>query len=70
VFHDLLGLAEGPSPKFVREYESLGQRAVEAVQRFAEDVRQRAFPTRQESYRLPRETGEALSRRRGTNTNI
>jgi 3-methyl-2-oxobutanoate hydroxymethyltransferase len=70
VFHDLLGLAEGPSPKFVREYESLGHRAVEAVQRFAEDVRQRAFPTRQESYRLPRETGEALSRRRGTNTNI
>jgi 3-methyl-2-oxobutanoate hydroxymethyltransferase len=66
VFHDLLGLGDGPPPKFVREYESLGARAVEAVQRFAEDVRQRSFPSRQESYRLPRETGEALSRRRST----
>lgn len=64
VFHDLLGLSEGPAPRFVRQYASLAEQAVEAVQRFADDVRERSFPGRRESYRLPREAAEALGRRR------
>jgi 3-methyl-2-oxobutanoate hydroxymethyltransferase len=66
VFHDLLGLGDRPVPKFVRQYESLGERAVEAVQRFADDVRERSFPSRRESYRLPREAADALGRRRNS----
>ncbi len=60
VIHDLLGLAPGPPPRFVRRYADLHAAAVDAVRRFAGDVRSRAFPSREESYRLPRETAAAL----------
>jgi 3-methyl-2-oxobutanoate hydroxymethyltransferase len=54
VFHDLLGLSEGPLPRFVRRYESLGDRAVEALRRYAGDVRSRSFPADGESYHARR----------------
>jgi 3-methyl-2-oxobutanoate hydroxymethyltransferase len=41
VFHDLLGLGEGPLPRFVEQYASLGDLAVDAVARYADDVRAR-----------------------------
>ncbi|RMG47868.1 MAG: 3-methyl-2-oxobutanoate hydroxymethyltransferase [Acidobacteria bacterium] len=63
VIHDLLGLTPGPVPKFVRRYADLHGAAVEAVRRFADDVRGRSFPAREESYRLPREVARALERR-------
>jgi 3-methyl-2-oxobutanoate hydroxymethyltransferase len=52
VFHDLLGLHDGHQPKFVRRYASLKGVAVEAVTRFAEDVRAGRYPTEAESYRF------------------
>ena len=60
VIHDLLGLTPGPTPRFVRRYADLHGMAVDAVRRFADDVRAREFPSREESYRLPRETAAAL----------
>ncbi len=63
VFHDMLGLYPGAAPRFVRRYADLHTPAVEAVARFADDVRARAFPAAHESYRLPREVGEALAGR-------
>ncbi len=60
VIHDLLGLSPGPAPRFVRRYADLHAAAVDAVRRFADDVRARQFPSREESYRLPRETAAAL----------
>ncbi|UCF68732.1 MAG: 3-methyl-2-oxobutanoate hydroxymethyltransferase [Acidobacteriota bacterium] len=63
VFHDLLGLHPGPAPRFVRRYADLSQQAVEAVSRFVDDVRSGEFPAARESYRLPREVGEALRTR-------
>jgi 3-methyl-2-oxobutanoate hydroxymethyltransferase len=53
VFHDLLGLLEGPAPKFVRRYADLATVAVEAVTAWAEDVRSGAFPADAETYHLP-----------------
>ncbi|MET4037725.1 MULTISPECIES: 3-methyl-2-oxobutanoate hydroxymethyltransferase [unclassified Bradyrhizobium] len=53
VFHDVLGLTEGHRPKFVRAYASGFQLLQEALSRWAADVRNGAFPTPQESYRLP-----------------
>ncbi len=64
VLHDVLGLTDGPAPRFVRRYADLQSVAVEALRRFAEDVRSGAFPAREESYRLPRRVGEALEERR------
>ncbi|TYL72529.1 3-methyl-2-oxobutanoate hydroxymethyltransferase [Bradyrhizobium cytisi] len=53
VFHDVLGLTEGHRPKFVRAYANGFQLLQEALSRWAADVRNGAFPTSQESYRLP-----------------
>ena len=53
VFHDLLGLGEGPVPKFVRRYADLRTVAVESVQAWAADVRSGAFPSEAETYHLP-----------------
>jgi 3-methyl-2-oxobutanoate hydroxymethyltransferase len=53
VFHDLLGLREGTPPKFVRQYADLTTAAVEAVARWAEDVRGGSFPSEDETYHLP-----------------
>ena len=60
VFHDLLGLGEGPDPKFVRRYAEIGEAIVEALSRFARDVRSGAFPSEAESYHLPEREAEAL----------
>jgi 3-methyl-2-oxobutanoate hydroxymethyltransferase len=53
VFHDLLGLGEGPPPKFVRQYADLARVAAEAVSAWADDVRSGAFPSDAETYHLP-----------------
>ena len=50
VFHDVLGLQDQLSPKFVRQYASLKQVAVEGLAQFAQDVRSGAFPSESESY--------------------
>lgn len=50
VFHDLLGLSPGKPPKFVRQYAKLLEAQVEAIERWAKDVRERAFPGDDETY--------------------
>jgi 3-methyl-2-oxobutanoate hydroxymethyltransferase len=61
VFHDLLGIEDRVSPKFVRRYASLKDDAVAAMTAFADDVRTGAFPSAAESYHLTAEQSEALS---------
>ena len=61
VFHDLLGIEDRVSPKFVRRYASLKQDAVAAMAAFADDVRSGAFPSAAESYHLSSEQSEALA---------
>ena len=51
VYHDLLGLMPGPAPKFVRRYAEQHLDQVEAIRRWAADVREGAFPSEDESYR-------------------
>ena len=60
VFHDVLGLEDRVSPKFVRRYANLADDAVAALRRFASDVRAGAFPNEAESYHLTSEQAEAL----------
>ena len=60
VLHDLLGLGEGISPRFVRRYAHLGPDAVAAVAAYAGDVRSRRFPSEEETYHLSEEAGRAL----------
>jgi 3-methyl-2-oxobutanoate hydroxymethyltransferase len=60
VWHDLLGLTEGLSPRFVRRYADLGSVIVDALARFADDVRSGAFPSSGESYHAPAEVVASL----------
>ena len=50
VTHDLLGLNTDFAPRFVRRYAQLETTITDAVQRYVEDVRARAFPSEDESY--------------------
>jgi 3-methyl-2-oxobutanoate hydroxymethyltransferase len=60
VFHDLLGIEDRVLPKFVRRYATLKSDAVEAMARYADDVRTGRFPDDSESYHLSGEVSEAL----------
>jgi 3-methyl-2-oxobutanoate hydroxymethyltransferase len=61
VMHDLLGLEDRVSPKFVRRYADLKTVAVDAVRRYADDVRTGAFPSAEESYHLTAEQADAIA---------
>jgi 3-methyl-2-oxobutanoate hydroxymethyltransferase len=60
VFHDLLGIEDRISPKFVRRYAELKTDAVAAVSAYADDVRARRFPSDEESYHLSGDVAELL----------
>jgi len=60
VLHDLLGLEDRATPKFVRRYASLEAAGVEAVAAFASDVRAGRFPNDDESYHLSDDVAEVL----------
>jgi 3-methyl-2-oxobutanoate hydroxymethyltransferase len=53
VLHDILNLTFAPHAKFVRQYADAAALIRAAVERYREDVEQRAFPTDAESYHLP-----------------
>ena len=50
VVDDLLGLGEGPSPKFVKRYADLRPVMLDAVRRWTGDVRGSSFPGPEHSY--------------------
>jgi 3-methyl-2-oxobutanoate hydroxymethyltransferase len=50
VIHDILGLCEKYSPKFVKRYADLGPIISEAVQRYVAEVRSGEFPTEDHSF--------------------
>ena len=55
VFHDLVGLTFGHTPKFARRYANLGETVAAAVGEYCADVRAGRFPSDAESYHLPAE---------------
>jgi 3-methyl-2-oxobutanoate hydroxymethyltransferase len=60
VFHDVLGLHDRRTAKFVRQYANLADVAVEALEEFFSDVRSGAFPGEEETYHMPEESAEIL----------
>jgi 3-methyl-2-oxobutanoate hydroxymethyltransferase len=50
VLHDMLGLNEQFSPKFLKHYGQLGQAVREAVRAYASDVREGKYPGREHSF--------------------
>lgn len=62
VFHDLVGLGEGPIPRFARRYAAIGETIAAAARGFVADVRDGTFPSESETYASP----SALGIRAGT----
>lgn len=60
VFHDLLGMTEGPGAKFVKRYSDIGERMVAGLKGFAADVRSRGYPSAEHTYGIAAEELERL----------
>jgi 3-methyl-2-oxobutanoate hydroxymethyltransferase len=50
VFHDVVGLTDGKTPRFVKRYARLLPEMVDAVRAFASDVRERRYPSAEHEY--------------------
>ena len=50
VFHDVVGLSLGATPKFARKYADLAGNIRKALGEFAEDIRAQNFPSTAETY--------------------
>lgn len=68
VYHDLLGLYDGHTPKFVRKYASMADDAKAAITRYLDDVRQGTFPNDAESFHIG--AVDELKRLYGTPDNV
>jgi 3-methyl-2-oxobutanoate hydroxymethyltransferase len=62
VWHDMLGYYEGRAPRFVKRYADLGDVIVDALERYADEVRSGTFPEEQHTYRMPADELEAFVR--------
>jgi 3-methyl-2-oxobutanoate hydroxymethyltransferase len=51
VWQDMAGLRTGPMPRFVKRYADLAGALTEATQRFADEVREGAFPAAEHTFR-------------------
>ena len=50
VMHDMLGINQGFSPRFLRRYANLGEEITRAVQAYLEDVKSQDLPNEKEPY--------------------
>jgi 3-methyl-2-oxobutanoate hydroxymethyltransferase len=66
VFHDLVGLTIGHTPKFARKYANLAGEISRAVETYCSDVRTGSFPSDVESFHSSAELREQLLARQRT----
>jgi len=50
VLHDMLGITQEFSPRFLRRYADLEDTIGSAISAYIQDVRSKSFPTSDESY--------------------
>lgn len=60
VFHDLLGIYDGHAARFVKRYGEVRTAMVEGVERFAHEVRTRAYPEPEHGYTMAPDEAERL----------
>jgi 3-methyl-2-oxobutanoate hydroxymethyltransferase len=65
VYHDMLGLYEGHTPRFVKRYANLRESALEALREYSEEVRTRAFPEEVHGYSIAPDELAAFEQRTG-----
>jgi len=60
IVHDMLGMFEAFTPKFVKRYANIGEQIVKGLGDFREDVEKGAFPGPEHCYGMPKEETEKL----------
>lgn len=60
VYHDVLGLFERFTPKFVKQYATLGVSSRDAIGAYARDVREGAFPAAEHSFTMHEDELKAI----------
>jgi 3-methyl-2-oxobutanoate hydroxymethyltransferase len=55
VYHDAVGLTEGPRPRFVRQYAAAGDQIREALAAYTAEVKSGAYPQPEHEYTMPAE---------------
>jgi 3-methyl-2-oxobutanoate hydroxymethyltransferase len=58
---DVLGIFQAFTPKFVKKYENLGQKTIDAFQSYAEDARKKVFPADEHTYTMVEGEWEKLT---------
>lgn len=53
VMHDILGLYDRFTPKFVKQYANVAQTMRDAFQAYRDDVRTKAFPSEEHAFSIP-----------------
>jgi 3-methyl-2-oxobutanoate hydroxymethyltransferase len=53
IVHDMLGMFEAFTPKFVKKYASIGEQIVTALKDFTHDVAKGGFPAPEHCYKMP-----------------
>jgi 3-methyl-2-oxobutanoate hydroxymethyltransferase len=64
VYHDLVGLTAGSTPRFARRYAEMGELVKNAVREYCDDVRSGKFPSDAESFHQPAEAHAKGTRQR------
>lgn len=49
---DVMGIFQAFTPKFVKKYENLAEKTIEAFRQYADDVRSGQFPTEEHAYKM------------------
>ncbi|MBN1974907.1 MAG: 3-methyl-2-oxobutanoate hydroxymethyltransferase [Sedimentisphaerales bacterium] len=49
---DVLGLTQGPSPKFAKSYENLAERTLKAFQDYSREIKSNEYPDNDHSYHM------------------
>jgi 3-methyl-2-oxobutanoate hydroxymethyltransferase len=62
VFHDMVGLGDGPSLKFVKRFAELNAILKGAVSAYVEEVKSGAFPSEAQTFRMTPEETERFAR--------
>jgi 3-methyl-2-oxobutanoate hydroxymethyltransferase len=65
VWHDLVGLTDGPSPRFVKRYADVGAVIAGALKAYADEVRRGVFPDESHTYGMPESEREQFEARLG-----
>ena len=60
VFQDMLGMFTDYVPKFVKQFDNIGQRMKDAFKAYKDEIQTKEFPAKEHSYEIDSEVLEQL----------